>query len=251
MKKRGEVYLGCAGWALSSEAKPFFPEAGTHLERFARVFSAVEINSSFYRPHRLETWRRWAASTPPDFRFTAKVPKEITHVLRLRGAEKALEKFLGEAAGLGEKLGALLVQLPASAAFGPAVAEAFLGGFRARFAGRIAWEARHPSWFGPEALELLTRQGIASVAGDPAVVPAAGVPGGSAEFGYFRLHGSPRLYYSEYPEAFLQAVAARILSFRGDVYCIFDNTAAGAAIPNALRLHALLTGGGRPEDRPP
>jgi uncharacterized protein YecE (DUF72 family) len=233
------LFTGCAGWALSSAVKPFFPDAGTHLERYARVFSAVEINSSFYRPHRKETYARWAASTPPGFRFTAKVPREITHALRLRGAEAALEKFLAEVAGLGDRLGALLVQLPPSAAFDAEVAREFLRIFRERFAGRIAWEARHASWFAPAAMELLSEWEVASVAADPAVVPAAGVPGAFEGFAYFRLHGSPRLYYSNYSEEFLRALAARLRGFAGDVFCIFDNTAEGAAVPNALRLRKL------------
>jgi uncharacterized protein YecE (DUF72 family) len=206
------------------------------------VFSAVEINSSFYRPHRRETYARWAASTPPDFRFTAKVPREITHALRLRGAEAALEKFLSEVTGLGARLGALLVQLPPSAAFDPEAAREFLGAFRDRFEGRIAWEARHASWFTPAALEMLARREVASVAADPAVVPAAGVPGAFEGFAYFRLHGSPRLYYSNYGEEFLEALVARRRAFDGDAFCIFDNTAEGAAVPNALRVRELLAG---------
>jgi uncharacterized protein YecE (DUF72 family) len=222
--------------------KPFFPAAGTHLERYARVFSAVEINSSFYRPHRRETYARWAASTPPGFRFTAKVPREITHALRLRGTEAALGKFLSEATGLGDRLGALLVQLPPSAAFDPEVARDFLRTFRGLHAGRIAWEARHASWFTPAALETLARSEVASVAADPAVVPAAGTPRAFGGFAYFRLHGSPRLYYSNYGEEFLAALAARLRGFDGDAFCIFDNTAEGAAVPNALRLRELLAG---------
>ena len=139
-------------------------------------------------------------------------------------------------------MGALLVQLPASAAFEEKTAEAFLAAFRERFEGNIAWEARHASWFAPPAVALLKRHQAASVAADPAVVPAAGVPGAHAGFAYFRLHGSPRLYYSDYPEEFLAALAARLGKTQGEAFCIFDNTAAGAAVPNALRVRELLSG---------
>lgn len=239
------IRVGCAGWSLSAEHKSRFPEAGTHLERSARVFSTVEINSSFYRPHRPDTYRRWADSVPDTFRFTAKVPKEITHVLRLQNAEKRLDVFLSEVMNLGEKLGALLVQLPPRLALDPESARPFLIAFRNAFSGRIAWEARHASWFVPEARKLLREFEVAAVRADPVVagspdpLEADGEESG-APFAYFRLHGSPRIYYSAYSPEYLTKLAARLRKQAGEVYCIFDNTALGAAVPNALDLMEIL-----------
>ncbi len=119
------VFIGCAGWSLPKAYAGEFPAEGTHLQRYAQRLSCVEINSSFYRPHRTSTYERWAGSTPDGFRFAVKAPKEITHVRRLLAAEAPLEKFLGEVAGLGSKLGALLVQLPPSLAFERDLAEGF------------------------------------------------------------------------------------------------------------------------------
>ena len=245
LEPRRKIRVGCAGWSLSAAAKEAIPGPGTHLERYARVYSVVEINSSFYRPHRPDTYRRWADSVPADFRFTAKVPKDITHVLRLRGAEERLDEFLGEVRNLGGKLGALLVQLPPSLKFSPEDTHAFLSTFRERFDGRIAWEARHATWFEPEAESLLTEYQVTTVAADPLPgkpnpILAAGSPGGARSFAYFRLHGSPRIYYSAYSEGFLRDLADRARDFRGDAYVIFDNTAQGAAITNALELKDLL-----------
>lgn len=242
------IRVGCAGWSLSGAVRDSFPGPGTHLERYARVFPAVEINSSFYRPHRPETYRRWAASVPPEFRFTAKIPKEITHGLRLRGAEEALARFLSEVTNLGEKLGVLLVQLPPSLACAAGEARLFLQGFRRRFGGRLAWEARHATWFTEEADALLREFGVAAVAADPAPVeaaarltPASAGVTGAGDFAYVRLHGSPRMYYSAYPAEFLRNVADRVRAFP-EAYVIFDNTAEGAAVPNALEFMEFAAG---------
>jgi uncharacterized protein YecE (DUF72 family) len=85
----GAIRIGCAGWNLPSAKADAFPGPGSHLERYARVLRAVEVNSSFYRPHRRETWERWAGSVPVDFRFSVKVPRQITHFRRLRDPEAA------------------------------------------------------------------------------------------------------------------------------------------------------------------
>src|ERR1700735_1146646 len=109
--------IGCAGWNVPKQHMAVFSAAGSHLHRYARQFNAVEINSSFYRPHRRSTYERWAASVPKDFRFSAKLPRAITHHARLADPEAALDVFAAEVLGLGEKLGPLLAQLPPSLAF--------------------------------------------------------------------------------------------------------------------------------------
>jgi uncharacterized protein YecE (DUF72 family) len=108
----GTIHIGCAGWSLPKEHLTLFPLTGSHLERYAARFNCVEINSSFYRSHRVATYQRWAAATPPNFRFAVKLPKQITHIKRLSGADEAITGFATEVAGLGMKLGPVLVQLP-------------------------------------------------------------------------------------------------------------------------------------------
>lgn len=234
----GAVWVGCAGWSIPAAYGAEFAAEGTHLERYARRFPAVEINSSFYRPHRPATYARWSASTPETFRFSVKVPKEITHTRKLVGAEEPLERFLGEVGALGEKLGPLLVQLPPSLAFDPGVAKAFFGQLRERFSGGVVCEPRHATWFTPAVDQLLSDFQVGRVAADPAPVPAAAEPGGWEGLVYYRLHGSPRIYYSAYSEEYLDALAARLRATGG--WCIFDNTAAGEATRNALGLQARL-----------
>jgi len=230
------LYVGCAGWSIAKEHASLFPPEGSHLERYAARLPAVEINSSFYRPHRPATYARWSASVPDDFRFAVKVPREITHGRRLVGADDLLDRFLGEVGALGEKLGPLLVQLPPRLPFAADVAGAFFAAVRERFAGAVVCEPRHASWFTPAANRLLEDARVARVAADPAVVPAASEPGGRGGLVYYRLHGSPQMYYSTYSDAYLDDLTDQLCAApaTAPVWCIFDNTARGAATANAL-----------------
>lgn len=241
-------YVGRAGWSLSRTEQVHVPAEGASiLERYARRFPAVEINSSFYRPHRPTTYARWAACVPPDFRFSVKVPKRITHELRLVGAEPVLDTFLAEVTCLGDKLGCLLVQLPPSFAFDAGVARTFFEALRARHAGAVVFEPRHPTWFTDDVERLLAELRIARVAADPARVPEAAEPAGWPGIVYYRLHGSPRVYYDTYDDAYMSALATRLrehlASSNVPVWCIFDNTALGAATTNAVDLLQRLRSG--------
>lgn len=242
--QRADVRIGTAAWKVPAALRERFDGGGdgTHLQQYARRFSCAEINSSFYRPHRPATYARWAASVPDGFQFALKVPKEITHVRRFVGAAEPLERFLAESAPLGDKRGVLLVQLPPSFAFDSAVAETFFAAFRARFDGLLACEPRHATWFAPDADDLLRRFAVARVAADPAILPDAAVPGGWDGFAYYRLHGSPRTYYSSYDDAALRAIGARLRDEARPAWCIFDNTAVDAATANALDLTDLFVG---------
>lgn len=236
---QGAIRIGCAGWAIPKAYAAAFPGEGSHLARYARQLDAVEINSSFYRSHRLETYTRWAEEVPEGFSFAVKVPRAVTHVARLVAFEEAMQGFLCEVAGLGPKLGVLLVQLPPSLAFDPEKASVFFAWLRARHEGGVACEPRHPSWFGTEAQEVFVRYRIARVAADPVPEGCSGDPGGWPGLVYFRLHGSPQVYRSAYEPAFLEELAGRLRAYvaaGAEVWCIFDNTAAGAATGNALFL---------------
>lgn len=232
--------IGCAGWSISKHHAALFPPADSQLERYAQRFNAVEINSSFYRPHLPATYARWAATTPDDFSFAVKMPKAITHTRRLVGATELLERFLAEVGELGAKLGPLLVQLPPSLAFNARVAGAFFTLLRERCAGGVVCEPRHASWFSAEAEALLLAFQMARVAADPALLPVAAMPGGWRGLAYYRLHGSPTMYESAYSEAYLDTLAQHMSLSAAPIWCIFDNTALGAATTDALKLLARL-----------
>ena len=91
-----ELRIGTAGWSIPKQHAAAFPGTGVHIERYARQLHAVEINSSFYRPHKPATYARWAASVPPEFRFAVKLPREITHERRLADVTAPLERLLGD-----------------------------------------------------------------------------------------------------------------------------------------------------------
>lgn len=237
--------IGTAGWSVPGRYADRFPPGGTHLQRYARVLNAAEINTSFYRPHRRQTYERWAASVPPDFRFAVKLPKAATHGARLVGTEAILDGFFAEVAGLGDRLGPLLVQLPPKLDFDAGVAAAFFAALRERHAGPVACEPRHASWFTPEAEALLAAHRVARVAADPpAGAPEAAVPGGWAGLAYHRLHGSPRVYFSDYPTEVLAALAGRLRAAAdagAEMWCIFDNTAGSEALGDAIEAMALVS----------
>lgn len=237
------IFIGCAGWSLRKEFAAEFPGEGSHLERYAQRFNGVEINSSFYRPHRQSTYQRWAAATPPGFGFAVKMPKLITHTQRLVDAQAMVEQFASEISGLGERLSVVLVQLPPSLVFHEAIAEPFFRSLQTALSCSVACEPRHRSWFEPAAEQLLADTGVSRVAADPSIVPAAADPGGDRRLSYIRWHGSPRMYYSSYADSVLSSLAARLQEQTHQsesLWCIFDNTAEGAATSNALQLAEWL-----------
>jgi uncharacterized protein YecE (DUF72 family) len=230
--------IGTAGWGIPSRHVEQMPGGMTHLHRYASRLHAVEINSSFYRPHQRKTYERWAQSAPRDFRFSVKVPKSITHESQLNDCEALLDRFVSEVTGLGEKLGVLLIQLPPSHRLDKRVTRQFLRHLRMRIDTAVAFEPRHGSWFKTEIDDWLAKLKVSRVAADPAPTTEAHKPGGWAGLAYYRWHGSPRIYYSNYDETALASLRKDMEIRRRDaeVWCIFDNTASGAALGNALEL---------------
>ena len=231
--------VGTAGWSISRSDAPDFPEVGTALERYSQVFSGVEVNSSFYRPHRVSTWAKWAASVPDEFRFAVKIPKTITHQNKLVDVDALVAQFASEVGALGKKLSIILVQLPPKLVFDPATAESFFTLLRASINAQVACEPRNASWFDESVDNILERLQVARVAADPALGKRAAVPGGWQGLCYWRLHGSPAMYRSSYSADAIRAYARKIRTARDagiDAWCMFDNTAASAATGNAFSL---------------
>lgn len=239
------IVVATAGWSIPRTSAAGFPGEGTNLQRYSRVLRGVEIDTSFYRNHSAATYARWASQTPRTFRFAVKLPGSITHEGRLRAARRPLDEFLATVAGLGSRLGPLIVQLPPSLTFERRVVHAFLALLRERHQGPVVCEPRHKSWFEQGAGELLERHHVGRIAADPAVHPAAAIPGGWPGIVYYRLHGSPRKYWSIYDtERVAQWSAALAALPRGTpAWCVFDNTASGGAAGNALQMRKMLVRG--------
>lgn len=236
------VWIGTAGWTIPRGHADRFPAEGQHLERYARVLNAVEINSSFKRMHQPSSYRRWADSVPVAFRFSVKFPRAITHERRLVDVDEPLGEFLTGVQGLGKSLGPLLVQLPPSLAFDARLLDGFFGHLRDSFAGTVVVEPRHASWFGKDVDRFLVERRLPRVAADPAPAAGADQPGGWKGILYYRLHGAPVMYRSPYSREFLIGLATRLRE-ANDVerWVIFDNTAEGQAVPNALDLMEQLS----------
>lgn len=231
------VRVGTAGWSIPARYQERFEHDGSHLERYAQRLNAVEINSSFYRHHRTQTYCRWADAVPAHFRFAVKVPRTLTHEGELAPVPEVLDQFAAEVAGLGKKLGALLVQLPPKLAFAPPAARRFFRELRKRIDVPIVCEPRHSSWGSQGAERLLTECAVARVAADPPPWPGADECGGYERLAYFRWHGQPRKYYSEYGQEKLESLWRKMAAARRnarEVWAVFDNTTLGYALENAL-----------------
>ena len=232
------TFIGTAAWSISKPSAERFPQEGSSLTRYAAVLDGVEINSSFYKRHKPGTWRRWAESVPDHFRFSVKVPKKISHELRLINAAPVFDEFLKDVSPLGGKLGPLLLQLPPNLGFDRVVVAAFLDHVRSAFDGRIVIEPRHPTWAMPEAHSLLADYRVSRVLADPAVIPPPKAE--SEDFLYIRLHGAPKIYYSKYQPHEIKTYASMLSVVAEGSWCIFDNTASGAALVNALEMRDLI-----------
>lgn len=237
-------YVGTAAWTIPKEHRSSFNEGGSHLQMYGGKLNAVEINSSFYRDHKPATYERWAESVPEDFRFSVKLSKVFTHMQKLKGGEKNLAENLRGIMNLKSKLGCLLVQLPPSLQFDVEDANGFFENLRATYEGPVAFETRHPSWSTASALDVFQDFRLAAVIADPNPTgerPKAFLS--AAELIYFRLHGSPEIYKSNYEPERLRAYAKQMMSFLSShqqVWCIFDNTTFGHATGNALELRTML-----------
>jgi uncharacterized protein YecE (DUF72 family) len=241
-RRNTAIRVGTAGWSIPRASARHFDAGGTHLWRYSRRLSCAEINSSFYRPHASATYAKWRDSTPPAFRFAVKLPRTITHERGLAQVREPLVEFLDQIEGLAEKRGPILIQLPPSLVFDESVVTRFFELIRGLYLGAVVCEPRHATWFTPAADFLLKTFAVARAAADPPPVPSAYDPGAWPGIAYFRLHGSPRKYWSPYSEEFLAALTASIGQVRSadEVWCVFDNTASGAAAANALELSERL-----------
>jgi uncharacterized protein YecE (DUF72 family) len=232
LQAEGEIDLpiiATAAWSIPKKVAHGFAKEGSGLTRYASIFDGVEINSTFYRRHKTSTFARWAESVPDSFRFAVKIPKEMTHTRAMKA--ELFNTFLEDIAPLGQKRGPLLCQLPPSLAFDADMFETAFKTMRNADDGPIVIEVRHRSWASAEALDLLKTFAIDRVLADPAPVwPVEDFDGPSR---YVRLHGKPKIYYSGYTGDEIRLFSELLAS---DGWCVFDNTASGAAIENALSM---------------
>jgi uncharacterized protein YecE (DUF72 family) len=239
-----QIYAGTSGWVYRSWRAHLYADAPVRrwLEIASRTFSSLEINGSFYTQISQATYARWRNETPPEFRFALKGHRFVTHYKRLRDCAPSIARLRDQASPLGDKLAAVVWQLPSNFALDLARLDEFaaaLGGWRIRH----AIELRHRSWFTPEVAARLREAGIAVCLGDAPDFPMWREV--TADFVYVRLHGHTRKYASSYSPAALRQWAADAHTWRDrglDVFVYFDNDAEGHAVRNA-RAFAQRIGG--------
>lgn len=239
------IYIGTAAWTIPRDVKSDFSSIGSQLQQYSRKLNAVEINTSFYKDHKATTYQRWYSTVPAHFRFSVKLSKFFTHEQRLKKGEKNLAENLASIMNLKEKLGVLVVQLPPTLEFSPEATQLFFTELRSTYKGPIAFEPRHPTWNSPQACEIQIQHHISRVIADPAplgnnkeLAPVGGII-------YYRLHGSPVMYKSNYQISRLQIYAREMQKYlkqAPQVWCIFDNTTYGHATSNALTLTRFING---------
>jgi uncharacterized protein YecE (DUF72 family) len=248
-------YLGTIGFTYPEWKGSFYPTglpANQSLNYYSKVFNAVEINTTFYGPQPPEQVARWNNATPPNFRFCMKAPRQVTHDLRLVDTEAEMALFLDSSANLGEKFGAVLVQLPPSLKISerPAV-EKFLNSLPGGF--RYAIEFRHDSWHIPETADLLKKHKVCWVATDYEDLPLDLTV--TTDFLYIRWiarhnviphPGHEVIDRTERLQGWLERINASLEGVT-DIFGFFDNDYAGHA-PDTCRRLKIMAGLDAPQD---
>jgi len=235
-----QIYIGTSGWIYDHWSEVFYPKdcpKTKWLEFYARHYGTVELNASFYRLPKPRTFENWRTRTPDTFLWTVKANRYITHIKRIKDVEEPLERFYSSVELLKEKLGPILFQLPPNLSFD----EAVLSNFCQHLKGDHLYtlEVRHPSWAQKRVVEILKDNNIALCISDTAGRYPY-IEEDTATFFYVRLHGSRKLYGSEYSEKELRTFARKIRDWSKDTYLYFDNDYRGYAIKNAKRLREIL-----------
>ena len=237
------VLVGTSGWSYDGWHDDLYagvPRA-RWLAHYASVFDSVEVNASFYRSLATSTYAKWRDQTPHGFRFSIKGSRYITHVRKLHDPAEPLARQRDAAAGLGDKLAAVLWQIPAGLHRHDDLLADFLEALGAWPGPRHAIEFRDASWFVPEVASALAAHRVANVVSDAADWPRWDAV--TTHFVYVRLHGHDSTYRSAYPASSLRAWTRRVqrwLVERRDVCVYFDNTDAGHAPHDAAHFAAML-----------
>jgi uncharacterized protein YecE (DUF72 family) len=245
MTEKGNILVGTSGWHYNHWKGNFYPAGVTSkqfTEHYLRFFKTVEINNSFYRLPTPETFAAWRSSVPPDFLYSVKASRYITHMKKLKDPQQSLAQFMGNVLALEEKLGPILFQLPPAWHLNLERFLHFLSALPPYH--RYTFEFRDPTWYQPEVYELLRAHRCAfciyDLGGHQSPLEV------TADFVYVRLHGPEGKYNGRYSEESLQEWSRHCLAWAlsgKDVFVYFDNDIGGHAPVNAIRLQELVNGG--------
>ena len=241
----GQAFIGTSGWTYDSWRDDFYEgrPAKDWLRFCAARFTGIEVNATHYRLQNMQTFRRWREETPPAFRFAIKAHRYLTHNRKLKDPLPSIRLERSRAAGLGDKLAAVLWQLPENFHCNLERLAGFARALRVWRRARHVVEFRHPSWFDAEVAACLREHRIAVCQSDAADWPLWDAV--TTDLVYVRLHGHELTYASNYSERELGAWARKVRHWMRegrDVHVYFDNDAYGYAPRDAVRLIALVPG---------
>lgn len=235
------VWVGCSGYFYWGWRGRFYPEdapPSRWFELYAQQFDTVEMNSTFYRFPTESTVKRWLKKAPPNFRFTVKAPRSITHIERM-GESASVARLYAVLRGLGDHLGAVLFQLPPSLHYSPENLERVLRPLEPGFDNAL--EFRHPSWWREEVYRALDAAGAVFVSVSAPDLPERYLE--TAGRAYLRFHGRDTWYRYLYTEEELAAWAGRVRAGSARlVYAYFNNDPEAAAPTNAAAFRRMLEG---------
>jgi uncharacterized protein YecE (DUF72 family) len=233
------------------------------LEQYGRNYLTVENNNSFYRLPPRETFQSWRERTPDDFVMAVKASRYLTHVRRLRDPAEPVARLLGAAAGLGAKLGPVLLQLPPTLQADANALDACLQEFRTAAAAlgepgleqrlRLAVEPRHESWWTEETRQVLAAHDAALCWADRRGRPITPL-WRTATWGYLRFHEGTAQPRPRYGQQALRSWVSRLAEAWPDdanVYVYFNNDHGGAAVINSAQFADLAQRAGRSVTRTP
>jgi len=238
----GAIHVGCSGWVYKHWRGILYPEGLPQrlwFQRYAEEFETVEINASFYRVPKPETFDGWRIKASDRFHYAVKVNRFITHLKKLIGVEEALADFVALARRLGPALGPLLYQLPPSVKLDLARLESFLK-LVPKDLGNV-FEFRNQSWYVPETYALLDRYGASFCVHDMRGSATERIAVGPAA--YVRFHGGEGKYWGRYSDDALQRWADWLIeqSRSGrSAWCYFNNDIHGHAIHDARTLNSMV-----------
>jgi uncharacterized protein YecE (DUF72 family) len=241
------VLAGTSGWQYRHWRGVFYPAGVPQrrwLEFYAERFATVEGNGTFYRLPARETLEQWQARTPESFVMAVKASRYLTHVRRLRDPAEPVRRMLEAFAGLGGKLGPVLVQLPPGMKADPGLLDAALGQFPPGV--RVAVEPRDPSWWSDAVRDVLAARGAALCWADRAGQPVT-PSWRTADWGYLRFHEGTADPWPRYSGRCLREWADRVARAwpgPGPVYAYFNNDQEGAAVHDAAAFAALTAASG-------
>jgi len=256
-----EIFIGTSGWIYPHWEGIFYPKKIANkdkLKYYSKHFKTTEVNYSFYHLPKPATFLKWYQETPYNFIFSLKVSRFITHIKRLKGIKRAWKVFLKNALNLREKLGPFLFQFPSSfkasrenikrlkdllefLVLKPVAKKRDRLFYEQLFKLRFAFEFRHQSWHQEKVYKILKKHNCALVIADSPCYPKAKVI--TADFVYFRMHGSKVLFSSKYTKKELKDLSQKIKKWnnRGkEVFVYFNNDASGFAVANARTLKNIL-----------